>query len=138
MTTPGQYAQELSQRVTGPHDDQTTTQTAGLAAEAIRYLNYAAAYGGITEPATIYTVTGELSTAAYRLPQLLTRISDWLTAETRAGRITSDQHAQSQTDDTCALYGEAAGHAANLAVALSRAHSLTATVRVTQCANPAG
>ena len=30
MTTPGQYAQELSQRASGPHDDQATAQVAEL------------------------------------------------------------------------------------------------------------
>lgn len=129
MTTPGQYAQELSQRVSGPHDDQATAQVAGLTAEAIRYLCYATAHGGMTEPATVYAVTGELSAAAHRMPQFLTRVSLWLTAEISAGRIAGSRPAWQLTDDARALYGEAAGHAAELAAALSSAHNLTSSLR---------
>ena len=93
MTTPGQYAQELSQRASGPHDDQATAQVAELTAEAIRYLCYAAAHGGMTEPVTVYVVTGELSAAVYRLPQFLTRVSEWLIAEISAGRIAGSRPA---------------------------------------------
>jgi hypothetical protein len=130
MTTPGQYAQELSQRASGPHDDQATAQVAGLAAEAIRYLSYAVSHGGITEPATVYAVAGELSTAAYRLPQLLSQISDWLTAEISPGGIVAcDRPAGQVSHDARTIFGEAAGHAASLAAALIDAHNLTAALR---------
>jgi hypothetical protein len=132
MTTPGRYAQELAQRSSGPHDDQATAQVAGLAAEAIRYLSYAVSHGGITEPATIYAVAGELSTAAHRLPQLLTQLAGWLTAEADAGRITSDRPARQLTSEARVIFSEAAGHAAGLATALSDAHNLTATIRATE------
>ncbi|MGH3269025.1 MAG: hypothetical protein ACRDN1_08170, partial [Trebonia sp.] len=72
MTDPGQYARELCERVHGPHDDQATAGAADLAAETIRYLSYAAAHGGFTNPATVYAVAGDLSAVAGRLPQLLT------------------------------------------------------------------
>ena len=129
MTTPGQYAQGLSQRASGPHDDQATAQVAELTAEAIRYLCYAAAHGGMTEPVTVYVVTGELSAAVYRLPQFLTRVSEWLTAEISAGRIAGSRPAGQLSDDARALYGEAAGHAAALAAALGSAHNLTSSLR---------
>ena len=46
--------------------------------------------GGITEPATISALTASLATTAYRLPQFLNTISEWLRAETTAGRIAGD------------------------------------------------
>ena len=61
-----------------------------LAAEAVRYLNHAAPRGGVTVPATVATVTADLSAAAYRLPQLLAGLGDWLTAEAAAGRVGDD------------------------------------------------
>lgn len=56
--------------VHGPHEDQATPGAAGLVAETIRYLSYAAALGGFTNPATVYVVAGDLSAAAGRLPQI--------------------------------------------------------------------
>ena len=55
----GQLARQLAATVHGPYD--ATANAAALAAEAIRYLNYATPRGGITEPATLYSVTAELS-----------------------------------------------------------------------------
>jgi hypothetical protein len=74
----------------GPYADADTVGVADLAAEAVRYLNYAAPRGGVTDPATIAAVTADLATAAYRLPQLLTALGDWLNAETAADRIADD------------------------------------------------
>jgi hypothetical protein len=74
----------------GPYAAASTEGAADLAAETIRYLNNAAAKGGITDPATIAALTASLATAAYRLPQLLNTISEWLRAETTAGRIADD------------------------------------------------
>jgi hypothetical protein len=131
MITPGQYAHELSQRADGPHDDQATAEAAGLAAETIRYLIYAAAHGGITEPATVYAIAGELSAAAYRLPQVLTQMGEWIATEISAGRVAGDQSrpARQLGDDARAVYSQAAGHASGLAAALSDAHNLAGTLR---------
>jgi hypothetical protein len=87
VTDPGRYARELAGRVHGPHDDQATAGAAGLAAETIRYLSYAAAHGGFTDPATVDAVVGDLSTAAGRLPQLLIQLAGWIAAGADAGRI---------------------------------------------------
>jgi hypothetical protein len=129
-TTPEQLARQLAALTHGPYDDTTTTGAAALAAEAIRYLNYATTRGGITEPATIYAITAELSCALYRLPQLLTQLADWLTTETTAGRIADDRHrpAWQLTDTTRDILDQAAMHAAALATALNAAQDLTATL----------
>ncbi|HEY5398270.1 MAG TPA: hypothetical protein VIL16_23075, partial [Trebonia sp.] len=81
---------QLAGLVHGPYADASTAAAADLAAETIRYLNHAAAKGGITDPATIAAVTASLAASAYRLPQLLNTISEWLKAETTAGRIADD------------------------------------------------
>lgn len=129
MTDPGRCARELAGRVHGPHDDQATAGAAGLAAETIRYLCYAAAHGGVTEPATVYAVVGDLSAAAFRLPQLLAQLAGWIAGGADAGRIASDRPAGQLSGDARAIFGEAAGHAASLAAALADAHNLTATLR---------
>ena len=129
MTDPGQYAHELSGRVQGPHDDQATAGAAALAAETIRYLSYATTHGGLSDPATVYAVAGDLSAAAFRLPQLLTQLAGWIAAGEAAGRIAGDRPAARLGSDARAIFGEAADHAASLAAALADAHNLTATLR---------
>jgi hypothetical protein len=129
MMTSGQYAQELSQRAHGPHNDKATAEAASLAAETIRYLVYATTHGGLTEPGTVYALLGELSTAAHRLPQLLTQLADWITAGADAGRIAGDRPAGQFASETRATFSKAAGRAADLTAALSDAHNLTATLR---------
>ena len=88
--TTARLTASLADVIHGPYSDAGTA-AADLAAETARYLNYAAAKGGITDPATISAVTASLAIAAYRLPQLLNAISEWLRAETTAGRI-ADEH----------------------------------------------
>lgn len=129
MTDPGGYARELSERAHSPHDDQATVGVVALAAETIRYLSYAATHGGLTEPATVYAVVGDLSTAVYRLPQLLTQLADWIADGADVGRIASDRPPGQLASDARAIFGEAAGHAASLAADLGSAHNLTATIR---------
>jgi hypothetical protein len=127
---PGQLTAHLTATLHGPYDDTATAAAAGLAAECIRYLCYAGPRGGITEPATIAAVTTSLTVSAYRLPQFLSQLSDWLTAETAAGRIADDQHrpASQITDAARDIVAEAAEHAASLAVTLTAAANLTATL----------
>ena len=122
----------------GPYADASTAGAADLAAETVRYLNYAAAKGGITAPATISAVTASLATAAYRLPQLLNTVSEWLKAETTAGRI-ADDHRRSP-DQLTARIRAAATHAADsadsLAAAVAAVHNLTATLHTAEPAAP--
>jgi hypothetical protein len=55
--TPAQLADALTALTHGPYGAASTVGAADLAAEAVRYLNHAAAKGGITDPATIATLT---------------------------------------------------------------------------------
>jgi hypothetical protein len=68
--TTAQLTAGLAGLIHGPYSDASTSGAADLAAETVRYLNYAAAKGGTTDPATIAALTSSLATAAYRLPQL--------------------------------------------------------------------
>lgn len=130
MTTPAAYARDLDSRRHGPHDDRSTADAAALAAETIRYLAYATSHGGLTTPATIYAMTGDLSAAAARLPQVLAQITSWLTDQARTGQITDDHRrpARQLTDDTAAALALAARHATDLARALAAAQNLTSTL----------
>jgi hypothetical protein len=128
--TTAQLAAGLAGLTVGPYADATTSGAADLAAETIRYLNHAAAKGGITEPATIAAVTSSLTTAAYRLPQLLHTISEWLRAETTAGRI-ADDHRRSPDQLTARIVAaitQAADNADDLAASVAAVHNLTATL----------
>jgi hypothetical protein len=132
--TTSQLAASLAALTDGPYADASTEGAAYLAAETIRYLNYAAAKGGITDPATIAALTASLATAAYRLPQLLNTISQWLTAETTAGRIADDHHRT--PDQLTARVRAATTHAADnadgLAAALAAVHNLTARIHTAE------
>jgi hypothetical protein len=122
-----------------PYADADTAGVAGLTAEAVRYLNYAAPRGGITEPATVATVTANLATAAYRLPQLLGALGDWLKAEAAAGRLADDHRRPPEHLTTLirAAISQAADHADNLATALNTAHNLAATLHAAGPSAPA-
>jgi hypothetical protein len=137
--TTAQLAASLASLNDGPYADADTAGAAELAAETIRYLNHAAAKGGITDPATIDAVTASLATAAYRLPQLLNTISQWLTAETTAGRIADDHHRPPDqlTARTRAAAAHAAENADSLAAALAGVHNLTATLHTAEPATRA-
>jgi hypothetical protein len=90
MMTPKRLGRELEARLDGPHADEHTAATADLAAEAIRYLNYATgshAHAGLAYPSTVYDIAGRLGVAADRMPQLFAQLADWLDAEESAGRL---------------------------------------------------
>jgi hypothetical protein len=128
--TPAHLTACLVTLVNGPYADDDTAGVADLAAEAVRYLNYAAPRGGVTDPATIATVTASLATAAYRLPQLLTALGDWLNAEAAAGRLGDDHHRPPARLAALirAAVSTASDHADDLAAALNAVHNLTATL----------
>lgn len=126
--TPREYAEQLTATAGGyPHDDETTTGISAVIAEAVRFLNYATRQGGVTEPATIYSVTGELETAAHRLPQVLGQLGGWLLAEAEADRIADTAHrpAPRLAAETREVLAEASAHAGRLGVALATVHELT-------------
>lgn len=132
MTAPDQLTNHLTASLYGPHSDEVTTGAARLAAEAIRFLNYAtmAGCGGLTEPATVPAVTGELSVAVYRLPQLFRQLADWLHAEMTAGHLADDhgRPAHLVTDEARTVLAEATSRADHLGRALAAVQSLTATL----------
>lgn len=136
---PAQVTAALAARVHGPYADTDTVGAAEATAEAIRYLNHAAPKGGVTEPATISTVAAALAAAAYRMPQLLTQLAEWLAAEAAAGRVADDRRrpAWQLADATRILLWEATEHADHFASALSAAANLTATLHAADPAAPA-
>jgi hypothetical protein len=104
---------------------------ARTAAEAIRSLNHATlGAGGLAQPADAYTVLGELSLAASRLPQLLGQVGTWLAAALAAGRLGCDDG----TDPAAAVSGawlfisDARASAAALARDLGHAQQQLAAV----------
>jgi hypothetical protein len=134
--TTAQLTASLASLNHGPYADASTAGAADLAAETIRYLNHAAAKGGITDPATIADLTSSLATAAYRLPQLLSAISEWLRAETAAGRIADDHRRPPDqlTSRTRTAITHTADTAQELAAALAALHNLTATLHAAESA----
>ena len=119
--TPDQLAAELARRLDGPHSDEHTTGTAHLAAEAVRFLNYATgarAPAWLNYPSTVYTVTADLSLAAGRMPQLFRQLTRWLEAELAAGHLGVDDGSDPAEPVREATAGLA--EAADLAGQLSR------------------
>jgi hypothetical protein len=98
----------------GPHDPDATIAVAWLAAEAIRYLNYATRSDeGVEFASTLYTVAGAVSLAASRIPQLASQARAWLTAN--SGHLRNDDGAPvSDTLAAADASGQAAADAATL------------------------
>ena len=126
MMTPDQMTARLTARLDGPHSDDHTAAAAGLAAEAVRFLNYATgphAEAGLTYPATACVVTGALAAAVAGLGQLTAQLTAFLARELAAGRL-GDDHRRDPADVAAraASYLDAAArHAAALEAALSSA-----------------
>jgi hypothetical protein len=124
----------------GPHDPDATVAAAWLAAEAIRYLNYATLSDeGVQHAATLYSVAGALSLAADRIPQLASQSIAWLKAN--SGRLTNDDG--SPISDTLAdatvRIGAAAGAARLLALHLRELqNALAATSSSSRKSRPDG
>ena len=121
MMTPKRLAGELERRLDGPHADEHTAATADLAAEAVRFLNYATGShspAGMEFPSTAYLITADLSIAAERMPQLFGQIGRWLAEQLAAGLLGAD-------DDTPPADAVAAAHR-HLADAAIRASMLAA------------
>jgi hypothetical protein len=93
MMTPKRLSGELERRLDGPHADEHTAATADLAAEAIRFLNYATGSHspeGLIFPSTVYAVAADLSSATHRMVQLFGQLTDWLAREDAAGMLGTD------------------------------------------------
>jgi hypothetical protein len=114
----------------GPHDAEQTIAAAWLAAETVRYLNYATSSDqGVEFASTLYSVAGALSIAAGRIPQLIAQIRTWL--EVNSGRLHNDGTAVSDTLDAAGASSRSAADAAALLALhlgeLQAALTLTAT-----------
>lgn len=93
MMTPRELSDTLEARLDGPHADEHTAATAYLAAEAVRYLNYATgshSAQGLEWPATAYSVAGGLSSAASRMPQLFEQLGARLSGQDADGLLSTD------------------------------------------------
>lgn len=121
-------AAQLPQFADGPHDDDETIALAQIAAEAIRALNHATMTGrGLSDPATVYAVLGQLAAAAHRLPQLSGQLSGWLRQEDTVGQLAHTTGGlYDAMEDTLASLDRAARHATHLGEALDLAHQATA------------
>lgn len=134
--TPARLTEALIGRLDGPHADEHTTAAGWLATDAIRFLNYATgphASAGLTNPVTVYAVTGSLARAAASLPQLCGQLTGWLDAEQAAGRLGDDCGGPVAvlTDRARFHLDAAARHATALGQALAGAQSALATVHPT-------
>jgi hypothetical protein len=123
MMTPQRLTRELDARLSGPHAAEHTAGTAGLAAECIRFLNYATgshADAGIEFPSTVYEITADLKLAAGRMPQLFDQLRYWLGEQLRAGMLGTDTgHPADPAVSAAWLHlTVAANHASKLAAAL--------------------
>jgi hypothetical protein len=127
MMTPKQLTDEIQRRLDGPHDDEHTHAAADLAAECIRFLNYATgshAPAGLVYPSTVYLIAADLSSAAHRMVQLFDQLANWLEREAADGMLGTD-------DGTPAadVVAAACGH---LAVAAWTAQQMSARLSALQ------
>jgi hypothetical protein len=128
MMTPKDLAREVEARLDGPHDDEHTVAVADLAAEAIRFLNYASGSHspcGLVYPSTVYWIAGNLSWATYRMVQLFEQLGDWLAATDANGLLGTDDGAPTAdvTMRARADLREAITYASKLAGQLSKLQS---------------
>ena len=117
LLTPALLLRRLEAAAGGPYDPDATVAVAWLAAEAVRYLNYASRSDeGVEFASTLYTVAGALSLAASRIPQLADQVSAWLDAN--SGRLRNDDG--TPVSDTLAAAGASGQAAAGAATLLAR------------------
>ncbi|KOX11833.1 hypothetical protein [Nocardiopsis sp. NRRL B-16309] len=109
----------------GPHEPESTRQTAAAVSEAVRVLNYATrhASGGLDWPADVYSVLGHLATGAARLPQSLTQMTDWMAAEIQAGHVRENPSYGRHGGDADAARAAMAGHLQEAAAAAGQLHN---------------
>lgn len=123
MMTPKRLVRELEGRLDGPHADEHTADAAGIAAEAIRFLNYATGShspAGLVYPATVYSVAADLSSAAYRMRQLFDQLGGWLERQDDDGLLA--------TDDGAPIAPVVAAARTNLASARTAATALSSSL----------
>jgi hypothetical protein len=122
-------SQIATQEETIMTDTTTAREAADQASEAIRSLNYltlpADGAPGLEFPSDAYDIIGGVKTAAQRMPQLFSQLTEWLVSQYEANRVGHD----SGEDAVCSLadvndaLAEAAAAAGKLEDALNRAHN---------------
>jgi hypothetical protein len=117
LLPPALLLRHLEAAAGSSHHPDATIAVAWLAAETIRYLNYASRSDeGVEFASTLYAVAGALSLAASRIPQLTTQVRAWLNAN--SGRLRNDDGAP--VSDTLAAVGASGQAAAEAATLLAR------------------
>ncbi|WTX01163.1 hypothetical protein OG216_47980 (plasmid) [Streptomycetaceae bacterium NBC_01309] len=112
---------------------QTPAQIADGIAEGVRDLNLATqspGAEGLRYPGDAYSVLGNLSTAASRLPQSLHQLDTFLVGLLTGDRLRSDDGSdpQAKVADAVVALEDAAGYAQALREALGRAQSALTAV----------
>jgi hypothetical protein len=93
----------------GPHDPDNTRAIAAGIDSAVRLLNYATmSRGGLVFPSDVYSVLGELSAAAGKLPQALHQMSQWIGAQVTDGAARENPHYGKHDGDARAAHAELA------------------------------
>jgi hypothetical protein len=133
MMTPKRLVRELDARLDGPHAAEHTTAAATLAAEAIRYLNYATGShrdAGLEYPGDAYCVAASLSRALCCMPQALDQLGDWLRTQAAAGLLGTDDGTDPAegVEQAYALLSAAGGYAAEAGRLLDATMNALATV----------
>lgn len=88
-------AEQVELRTGGPHSPDYTRDLGDTLIEAVRCLNYATLGDapGLRHPADADRLLRDITTALDRMPQLVEQVRKWLRAQSHAGRIGHDQHA---------------------------------------------
>jgi hypothetical protein len=110
---------------------QDSVTLARTAAEAIRGLNWTTnSAAGLDQPSAAYDITGALSLAASRLPQLITQISAYLSHALRNGQLGHDlgEDPALAVDGAVIFLGDARMSAAALAGDLDAAQQQLALI----------
>jgi hypothetical protein len=126
-----EIAARLPELTGAAHGDAAIVALAQITAEAIRALNHATfPPAGPAAPATVYAVLGQLTMAAYRLPQLTGQLAGWLAREHTAGRLACTNGAVDDAiGEARASLDRAAREADRLRDALNGAQQATAWLR---------
>ena len=115
---------QLENPMTDNDNPPPSTESADIAAEAIRTLNYSSR-SDLRDPSDVYSVLGSLSQLAERLPQALQQLTSFLDRELANGVIRHDEGTVAASTAVAAtrraLLDEAVPSAQQVRAALDRA-----------------
>ncbi|GAA3172923.1 hypothetical protein [Nonomuraea roseoviolacea] len=117
----------------GPHSDEYTRHAADAFTEAVHVLNHATrSPEGVTDPATIHAVLGDLADGIARLDQLLLQLTERLTRLAESGRVGHDSGDPAKAAHAVANATGAIDYARRVMAApggnLAAAHNVTASL----------